>query len=109
MSDALTLRSISAWRADESGSPIDFDALPAVDLDVPAVYKNEQLSQEIQLVYDDGTLAGILGGYYLDANAETIFDVRLPNTVTALTFRSEERRVGQECVSTSRSRWSPVL
>ncbi|PWG03240.1 TonB-dependent receptor [Sphingosinicella humi] len=86
MSDTLTLRSISAWRADESGSPIDFDALPAVDVDVPAVYKNDQLSQEIQLVYDDGRLAGLLGGYYLDANAETVFDVRLPNTVTALTF-----------------------
>jgi iron complex outermembrane receptor protein len=28
----------------------------------------------------------LLGGYYLNANARTIFDVRLPNTVTALTF-----------------------
>src|SRR3546814_5368836 len=26
---------------------------------------------------------------------------------TALTTRSEERRVGKECVSTCRSRWSP--
>src|SRR3546814_17913812 len=25
----------------------------------------------------------------------------------AMTFRSEERRVGKECVSTCRSRWSP--
>src|SRR3546814_2130146 len=25
----------------------------------------------------------------------------------SLTFRSEERRVGKECVSTCRSRWSP--
>src|SRR3546814_12214074 len=25
------------------------------------------------------------------------------------TFRSEERRVGKECVSTCRSRWSPYL
>src|SRR3546814_18781096 len=28
-------------------------------------------------------------------------------TLTALTYRSEERRVGKECVSTCRSRWSP--
>src|SRR3546814_18100079 len=27
--------------------------------------------------------------------------------VAALRFRSEERRVGKECVSTCRSRWSP--
>src|SRR3546814_10347721 len=28
-------------------------------------------------------------------------------TITALDTRSEERRVGKECVSTCRSRWSP--
>src|SRR3546814_11991075 len=27
--------------------------------------------------------------------------------IAALLFRSEERRVGKECVSTCRSRWSP--
>src|SRR3546814_3885324 len=27
--------------------------------------------------------------------------------IEALSFRSEERRVGKECVSTCRSRWSP--
>src|SRR3546814_13694243 len=31
-------------------------------------------------------------------------DVSLSNTL----FRSEERRVGKECVSTCRSRWSPA-
>jgi iron complex outermembrane receptor protein len=86
LSDALTFRSITAFRADKSDSPIDFDALPAVDVDVPAVYKNNQLSQELQLVYDSGPLAVLLGGYFLDANAETVFDVRLPGGVTALTF-----------------------
>src|SRR3546814_16928312 len=30
-----------------------------------------------------------------------------PLTVSSLRFRSEERRVGKECVSTFRSRWSP--
>src|SRR3546814_11392584 len=32
---------------------------------------------------------------------------RNPGTITAV--RSEERRVGKECVSTCRSRWSPYL
>lgn len=45
LSDAVTLRSISAWRKDDSASPIDFDALPAVDVDVPAFYFNEQLTR----------------------------------------------------------------
>src|SRR3546814_2154243 len=33
-------------------------------------------------------------------------DVRIPAFVTIIA-RSEERRVGKECVSTCRSRWSP--
>ena len=65
LNDAVTLRSISAWRKDDSASPIDFDALPAVDVDVPAYYKNEQLSQEFQLLYDKGRLHGMVGFYYL--------------------------------------------
>ena len=85
LSDAVTLRSISAWRKDDSASPIDFDALPAVDVDVPAFFFNEQLSQEFQLLYDSGPLHGLLGFYYLDAKADTAFDVRLFTTVAGLT------------------------
>ena len=76
----LTLKSISAWRKDRSETPIDFDALPAVDVDVPAIYKNKQLSQEVQLIVDRGPLAGIIGAYYLKADAQTAFDVRLYTT-----------------------------
>ncbi|WP_066553556.1 TonB-dependent receptor [Croceicoccus bisphenolivorans] len=78
LSDALTFKSITAWRVDHSATPIDFDASPIVDLDVPAFYDNEQLSQEFQLAYDNGgALQGIVGFYWLDANADTYFDSRL--------------------------------
>jgi iron complex outermembrane receptor protein len=92
-SDFLTVRSITGWRKDDSASPIDFDALPAVDVDVPAFYNNKQFSQEVQALVDTGTFNGLLGLYYLDASARTVFDVRLPGvpaagitSVTALTF-----------------------
>ncbi|MXP27096.1 TonB-dependent receptor [Altererythrobacter indicus] len=86
LSDALTLRSITAWRKDSSASPIDFDALPAVDVDVPAIYKNKQFSQELQLLWDNGgKFSGLLGGYFLDASADTQFDVRLFTTLAGLT------------------------
>ena len=86
LSNALTFRSISAWRKDDSFTPIDFDALPAVDLDVPGAYFNEQLSQEFQLVWDDGgPFSGLLGFYYLDAKADTLFDVRLFTTFPGFT------------------------
>ena len=84
--DWLTVRSISAYRKDDSASPIDFDSLPAVDVDVPAFYNNRQTSQEVQALFDVGGFNGLIGAYYLDASARTVFDVRLPNNVTALTF-----------------------
>ncbi|MBN8819968.1 MAG: TonB-dependent receptor [Sphingomonas sp.] len=77
----VTLRSITGWRKDSSASPIDFDALPAVDVDVPAYYRNEQFSEELQLLYDNGgPLTGLIGAYYLTAKADTQFDVRLFTT-----------------------------
>jgi iron complex outermembrane receptor protein len=77
LNDWLKFRTITAYRKDRSDTPIDFDALPAVDVDVPAIYKNHQFSQEFQLVADKGPLQGVAGFYYLDANAFNVFDVRL--------------------------------
>ena len=86
ISDGLTIRSITGWRKDDSASPIDFDALAAVDFDVPAFYSNEQFSQELQLLWDDGgPLTGLIGAYYLDAKADTAFDVRLFTTFAGFT------------------------
>jgi iron complex outermembrane receptor protein len=84
LTDNLTLRSISAWRKDDSFTPIDFDALPAIDVDVPAVYRNEQVSQEFQLLYEGERLKGLVGFYYLDAKASTAFDVLLFTTLNNL-------------------------
>ena len=77
VADGLTLKSITALRKDKSTTPIDFDALPAVDVDVPAIYENKQFSQEFQLEVEKGPLSGVAGAYYLDANAKTVFDVLL--------------------------------
>ena len=84
LTDHLTLRSISAWRKDTSFTPIDFDALPATDVDVPAVYRNEQTSQEFQLLYASDKLNGLVGYYYLGAKAATGFGVLLSTTFPGL-------------------------
>ncbi|MEL7518890.1 MAG: TonB-dependent receptor, partial [Pseudomonadota bacterium] len=80
LSDTLTLKSITGYREDSSTTPIDFDSLPSGDLDVPAIYDNDQFSQELQLLYEGDRLSGVFGVYYLDANAFTAFDVLLANT-----------------------------
>ena len=90
----VTIRNIMAYRQDRSDTSIDFDALPAADVDVPAVYRNNQFSNELQMVYQgSGPLNGIVGLYYLDANANNVFDVILATTspvalpgLTASTF-----------------------
>ena len=84
LTDEFTFRSISAYRQDTSFTPIDFDALPSEDVDVPARYANEQTSQEFQLLYEGNRLQGLVGFYYLDAKARTTFDVILNTTAPLL-------------------------
>ena len=80
LTDALKFRSITAFRKDVGYTPIDFDATPYPDVDVPAIYRNKQFSQEFQLVLDKGPLQGVAGVYYLNARAFDEFDVRLYTT-----------------------------
>jgi iron complex outermembrane receptor protein len=79
-SDNWTIKNILAHREDESTTPIDFDSLPAIDLDVPGAYENDQFSEELQFLYSSENLNGLIGVYYLDANALTYFDVVLATT-----------------------------
>jgi len=85
LNDTLTVRSITSYRKDDSSSPIDFDALPSADLDVPGIYNNRQTSQELQLLINSGRFNGLIGAYYLNATALTQFDVRLFTTLAGLT------------------------
>jgi iron complex outermembrane receptor protein len=80
ISDTLKVRNILGYRKDRSETPIDFDALPAADVDVPAIYANEQISNELQLLYEGDRFQGLLGAYVLDAESENIFDVVLATT-----------------------------
>ena len=77
LTDQVKVRSITAYRGDKSTTPIDFDALPTVSLDVPGLYENTQVSQELQLLYEGDRLNGVAGLYYLDADAITFFDARV--------------------------------
>lgn len=77
VNDAVTLKSITAYREGETTTPIDFDALPQPDFDVPAIYMDDQFSQEFQLLYSGDRINGVAGIYYLDGNASGAFDVIL--------------------------------
>lgn len=76
-SDSVTLKSVTAYREDDTESVIDFDALEVDDLDAAVIYANSQFSQEFQLQYDSDKLKALVGFYYLDASAANDFDVVL--------------------------------
>ncbi|MGV6820162.1 MAG: TonB-dependent receptor [Parvularcula sp.] len=77
VNDAVTLKAISAYREGQTWTPIDFDALPQQDFDVPAYYADNQTSHELQMLFDHGNWSGVAGVYYLDGEAEGAFDVVL--------------------------------
>jgi len=79
-SDSWTFKAIVADREDSTWSPIDFDSLPVDDLDVPVNYENEQFSVELQALFTGDRLSGVMGYYFLDANAYNDFDVVLGQT-----------------------------
>ncbi|MEM1380500.1 MAG: TonB-dependent receptor [Pseudomonadota bacterium] len=86
LTDTLTLKSISSVRSDDTETQIDFDALPQEDVDVPAIYENEQFTQEIQLTYEGDAVQGVAGLFYIDANAFNTFDVILAETGALLSL-----------------------
>jgi len=77
VNDSMTLKSITAYREGDTTTPIDFDALPQPDFDVPAFYSDSQFSQELQVLFESDRLSGIAGLYYLDGEASGAFDVVL--------------------------------
>src|SRR3546814_12500758 len=95
---------ISDWSSDVCSSDlkqnIAFGQFDAVALDVAiaqafvmVVHRNRQITLGRILPYDIAIEEG--------------FDFLRCGQFVADRIRSEERRVGQECVSTCRSRWSP--
>ncbi|MFV3126283.1 TonB-dependent receptor [Niveispirillum sp. KHB5.9] len=93
VSDDVMLKSITAYRDGRSDTVIDFDNLPAKILDIPAYYEDDQLSQELQLVYEGERLKGVAGLYYMDAHAEGAFDTILAlANLTTLTSGSVDTK-----------------
>jgi iron complex outermembrane receptor protein len=75
LSPSLSVKSISAHREGHSVAPIDFDSLNQVLFEAPALYHDDEKSQEFQLTFNSGKWAGVAGLYYMKSNAFNEFDV----------------------------------
>jgi len=68
---ALQFKSITAYRENDAQNNIDFDTTPAPIVDTgPAVYFDDQTTQEFQLVFSGSDKwSGVVGLYYFDGTA----------------------------------------
>ncbi|WP_292223682.1 TonB-dependent receptor [Brevundimonas sp.] len=74
VNDWLTLKSISAYRSGDTKTVIDFDQTPAATLDVPAIYSDNQFTQELQALFTGDRWSGVAGLFYLDGTSSGAFD-----------------------------------
>jgi iron complex outermembrane receptor protein len=70
LTEALTLKSITAYRDTESRGVRDADNTPFVILTTDVGAESSQFSQEVQLQLETDTLSGILGVYYFDEDTD---------------------------------------
>ncbi|WP_231759178.1 TonB-dependent receptor [Microbulbifer elongatus] len=82
VSESVTIKSVTASREGDTETVIDFDSVSSASFDVPAVYDDEQFTQEFQLIWQ-GTNADLVSGlYYYDGTAAGGYDAVLdPITV----------------------------
>jgi len=77
INDALSFKSITAYREGETNTNIDFDNTSFASLHVPAIYEDDQFTQEFQLNYDTTHFHLVSGLYYYEGTASGAFDVLL--------------------------------
>src|SRR3546814_16482976 len=111
---------ISDWSSDVCSSDLYSRYLTGRKPGEPPPTLFEYLPEDALLFVDEshvtvGQLNGMFRGDYARKSTLAEYGFRLPSCIDnrPLKFeeweqmRSEERRVGKECVSTCRSRWSP--
>src|SRR3546814_18694170 len=96
---------ISDWSSDVCSSDLDVMDEPAL---LAPEWERKQVVPALQRYFDD------IWVYGLPQICDPLEGIELPDSVrkrmtyTGYLRRSEERRVGKECVGTCRSRWSPT-
>src|SRR3546814_12825886 len=99
---------ISDWSSDVCSSDLPLQAIRT-----QAMTKAQHIVTALLLATTACSNASDISGAYergiaaLEAGQPRTARVEFMNAIKADPDRSEERRVGKECVSTCRSRWSP--
>ncbi|QYJ78308.1 TonB-dependent receptor [Shewanella acanthi] len=92
LNDDWTLKSVTSSRESYSPTNIDFDNTSLRIFDVPAIYDDEQFSQEFQANYDGDDLKLVSGLYYFKGDSCGMFDAILYEYYKALGGLTREVR-----------------
>jgi len=93
INDTWSIKSITAARENYSKTNIDFDNTAERIFDVPAIYDDEQFTQEFQLNYDSDNLTFVSGLYYFDGESCGHFDAILEHLGQSLGLPGLTREV----------------
>lgn len=83
LTDDWTLKSVTSSRESYSPTNIDFDNTSLRIFDVPAIYNDEQFSQEFQANFDGENLKLVSGLYYFKGDSCGVFDAILEEAFKA--------------------------
>ncbi len=75
-------KSIHARRGDKTRTPLDLDAVFEHYLETYILYKNDQVSHEIQLSKKLENYSFVFGAFYIDADAFHVSDYRVQNAIS---------------------------
>jgi iron complex outermembrane receptor protein len=93
INDTWSVKSITSSRDNYSKTNIDFDNTAERIFDVPAIYDDEQFTQEFQLNYNSDNLNFVSGLYYFDGESCGQFDAILENFGQSLSLPGLTREV----------------
>src|SRR3546814_15481019 len=99
---------ISDWSSDVCSSDLQntlkalAELLGAAGLQHPTELRPHHIARRIP----NGEVR-VLSAVFPDLEKGELLEGKFRNTIFRTSWRSEERRVGKECVSTCRARWSP--
>ena len=96
LSDALTFRSITAYREISWEGVRDADNTPLPILHTIYDVDGDQLSQELQLTYQTEALTGVLGVYYFEQTSDDIVTVELNPPPPGVQRDSDNNKVDNE-------------
>lgn len=93
INDTWSVKSITSSRDNYSKTNIDFDNTAERIFDVPAIYDDEQFTQEFQLNYNSDNLNFVSGLYYFDGESCGHFDAILESFGKSLDLPGLTREV----------------